>query len=148
MPVSLQPAPVRLALPAEPGSATRARHALVRAGLDEDLEHSVTLLATELVTNSVRHAGLGERDRIVLLATLAPDFARVEVHDGGRGFDPEVRHDAQGFGLRLIDSLATRWGVERRGGCSVWFEVDRRSGRRFRRAGAQRAAGFGSRARR
>jgi hypothetical protein len=55
---------------------------------------------------------------------------RVEVADHGPGFDPEIRHETPGFGLRLVDKLASRWGVERSArGCRVWFEVDRRRGR-------------------
>jgi hypothetical protein len=54
----------------------------------------------------------------------------VEVADHGPGFDPDIRHETPGFGLRLVDKLASRWGVERSArGCRVWFEVDRRSGR-------------------
>ena len=131
MALSVQPAQVRIALPAVPESAARARRALVGAGLGEDVEHTVTLLATELVTNAVRHAGPDERGRVVLLARLEPDFVRVEVHDAGPSFDPAVRHTAKGFGLRLVDALSTRWGVDRERGNRVWFELDRRSGRRF-----------------
>jgi hypothetical protein len=70
--------------------------------------------------------------RIVLLAHMEDDFARVEVYDGGTGFDPGVREHSPGFGLRLIDKLASRWGAESGGGGHVWFEVDRRP-RRFDR---------------
>jgi two-component sensor histidine kinase len=132
MPLTAQPTELKLALPPVPESAGRARRALVKAGISEDLEHTVSLLVTELVANAVKHAGMAREDRIVLLATLEPDFAHVEVHDRGEGFDPDVRHDTKGFGLRLLDRLANRWGVERHGGAAVWFEVDRRS-RRFRR---------------
>jgi anti-sigma regulatory factor (Ser/Thr protein kinase) len=120
-----------LTLPPVPESATRARRALVSHGLEEELEHTITLLVTEIVANSVRHAG-GEAD-IHFAAVLAPGFARVEVLDAGAGFDPEVRHDTDGYGLRLVDKLATRWGVERAQGTLVWFEVDRRR-RRFQRS--------------
>ena len=118
-------------LPPVPESARRARRALVAGGLDPDLDHTVSLLATELVTNSVRHAGVPGDVRIE--ATLAEGFARIEVIDGGAGFDPEVRHEVNGFGLRLVDKLASRWGVERESDRTrVWFEVDRRR-RRFDR---------------
>ena len=127
------PKDVRLALPPAPEAAVRARRALLDAGLTGELEHTVTLLASELVTNAVRHAHLGPRQRIVLLARLEADFARVEVFDAGAGFDPEVRHDAKGFGLRLLDKLSTAWGTEQSEGCGVWFEVDRRR-RRFDRS--------------
>jgi two-component sensor histidine kinase len=123
-----------LALPVDPRAGGAARRALVREGLDPDLDHTVCLLTSEIVTNAVRHADLGEDDRIIVAARLTPDYARVEVRDNGSGFDPELRHDAAGYGLRLMDMLASRWGVDRDGGGTrVWFEVDRRR-RRFRRA--------------
>jgi two-component sensor histidine kinase len=123
---------VHLELRPTPEAGPRARRELVRAGLDADLLHTVSLLASELLTNSARHAGLGGEDRLVLRAWLAPDYARVQVHDGGGGFDPDVRHSTRGHGLRLVATLASRWGVERGDGCTVWFEVDRRT-RRFHR---------------
>jgi anti-sigma regulatory factor (Ser/Thr protein kinase) len=117
-----------LTLPPRPDSASRARRALIKHGLEEELEHTVTLLTTEIVANSVRH-GVGSTE-VHVAATLEPGYARVEVLDAGPGFDPEIRHDTEGYGLRLVDKLATRWGVERGRGTLVWFEVDRRSGRR------------------
>jgi anti-sigma regulatory factor (Ser/Thr protein kinase) len=119
-----------LTLPPVPESATRARRALADHGLEEELEHTITLLITEIVTNSIRHAG-GQAD-IHVAAMLEPGYARVEVLDAGPGFDPEVRHDTEGYGLRMVDKLSTRWGVERAQGTLVWFEVDRRR-RRFQR---------------
>ncbi len=122
-----------LALPVTPKAAQAARRALVAEGLDPDLDHTVCLLTSELVTNCVRHAGMDEGDRIVLAARLTADFARVEVRDSGEGFDPDVRHEASGYGLRLMDMLASRWGMDSdEDGTRVWFEVDRRR-RRFER---------------
>ncbi|MDQ3741981.1 MAG: ATP-binding protein [Actinomycetota bacterium] len=124
---------VVIALRPEPAAVAAARRALTGQGLDADLNHTVCLLTSEIVTNSIRHAGLGARDRIVLAARLGADFVRVEVRDPGEGFDPEVRHGAPGYGLRMIEILASRWGVDRdENGCRVWFEVDRRR-RRFDR---------------
>jgi anti-sigma regulatory factor (Ser/Thr protein kinase) len=132
MPMMATQKTLTVALAPVPESARRARRALVGGGLDPDLDHTVSLLATELVTNSVRHV-LGNDD-VRLEAVLADGFARVEVIDQGPGFDPEVRHSTDGFGLRLLDKLASRWGVERdEDGNHVWFEVDRRR-RRFDRA--------------
>ena len=126
-----RPKTLRVVLPAVPESARRARRALVQAGLDPDLDHTVSLLSTELVTNAVKHV-IGSGD-VRVEAVLSDGFARVEVVDSGPGFDPDIRHDAGGFGLRLVDKLASRWGVDREGGeFRVWFEVDRRR-RRFDR---------------
>ena len=121
-----------LALEPRPESARLARRALHAHGLHEDIEHTVTLLATEIVGNAIRHARLRPDQRIVFFARLTEDYARVEVADPGMGFDPEhVR--TEGFGLRLLKKLAARWGVDTAKGCRVWFEVDRRTQSRFAR---------------
>lgn len=117
----------------DPKAAGAARRILVQEGIDPDLDHTVCLLTSELVTNSVRHARMDGEDKIVMAARLTPDLARVEIRDGGPGFDPDVRHRADGYGLRMLDMLASRWGVDCDDrGARVWFEVDRRR-RRFRR---------------
>src|SRR4051812_23592578 len=59
---------VLLALEPRPESARLARRALATSGLHEDVEHTVTLLATEIVGNAVRHAGLRTDQRIVFFA--------------------------------------------------------------------------------
>ena len=124
---------VVFALPSRPEAAGAARRLLVKEGLDPDLDHTVCLLVSELVTNSIRYANLGDDGRIVVAARLTDDWARVEVRDGGPGFDPDIRQNTQGYGLRMVDMLASRWGVDRDDqGARVWFEVDRRR-RRFPR---------------
>jgi len=123
-----------LALTPTPDAARRARRAVSELELPDDLGHTVTLFTSEIVGNSVRHADMAPGDRILFCAQVSGDCARVEVADTGSGFDPEVRHQAPGYGLRLLDRLASRWGAERHAqGTRVWFEVDRASGR-FARA--------------
>jgi len=125
---------VVLALAPDTSAPRRARRALHEARLPEDLEHTVDLLATELIANAVRHAHLEGDQRIVFAARFVGDFIRVEVADPGPGFNPEKARNGRGFGLRMVDKLASRWGVEPAGeGTRVWFEVDRRSRRRFDR---------------
>lgn len=124
---------VVVALPAKPEAAGAARRLLVREGLDPDLDHTVCLLTSEIVTNAIRHAGLDAGDRLLFAARLTDEWARIEVRDSGPGFDPDIRHGAPGYGLRMLDMLASRWGVDRDDtGTRVWFEVDRRR-RRFPR---------------
>lgn len=129
-PITQMASDVVLALPPDPTAARRARRALHEAHLPEDLQHTVDLLATELIANSVRHAGLEGGQQITFAARFVEDFVRVEVHDPGAGFDPDEGLRAKGFGLRMVDKLATRWGAETDNGSRVWFEVDRRSKRR------------------
>ena len=80
---------VLMQLPADPTAARRARRALNEARIPEDLQHTVDLLATELIANAVRHAGLQEGQQITLAARFIDDHIRVEVHDPGPGFDRE-----------------------------------------------------------
>ena len=132
-PFTEAPSDVLLALPPDPRAARQARRALAEARVPEELEHTVGLLVTELIANSLRHAGLQEDQRILFAARFVTDHVRVEVHDPGPGFDPDAALDGRGYGLRMVDKLASRWGVEiDDDGTRVWFEVDRRR-RRFRR---------------
>src|SRR5436305_81491 len=132
MSLSTPTSEVLLALPARPDAARQARRELLTRGLDEDVSHTVTLLTTELITNALRHAGMDPAsERIVFFGRMSPDLVRVEIGDSGPGFEPGESEG--GFGMRLLDKLASRWGCERSGqGFRVWFEVDRRR-RRFQR---------------
>jgi serine/threonine-protein kinase RsbW len=91
--------------------------------------HDLHLLATELVTNAVLHASVGESDTIGL--TVAPSRAglRVEVTDPGADTRPEVQEldptVPGGMGLFLVEQISSAWGVERTpaGENRVWFEL-------------------------
>lgn len=88
----------------------------------------LALLLTEVVSNAVRHASKDPGDEIVI-RLFANAVVRVEVQDAGRGFEPLARlrpeeGDASGWGLYLLDRIASAWGVERRpAGTVVWFEL-------------------------
>ena len=120
---------VSLRLPGGPDAASLARRALSRlqTDLDTSMLDTVQLLVTELVTNSVRHAGSSAVD---LRVHLTDPQVRLEVTDRGPGFEFEQRVPGQspegGWGLYLVDSLADRWGVCSAEGVSrVWAELDR-----------------------
>jgi len=119
-------------LPKVAGAAPAARR-IVRAELadrlaEEELE-TLEALVTELVTNAVAHSGRGPRDTVVLHVAVAPERVRVEVCDGGPGFDPATvarpPGPRGGFGLVMLDRAASRWGVAGDDGNCVWFELDR-----------------------
>ena len=93
-----------------------------------ELLEDARLLASELITNSLCHAGISEEASIRLAVQLRGGALRVEVRDPGTHGavaprEPD-RVNGGGFGLHLVDQLATRWGVNRTGGTHVWFEVD------------------------
>lgn len=129
-----------LRLPATGVSAAVARHAI--ASLEPDLLEphvleDAQLLVSELVTNSLEHAGLSETESVEVCLRASPQMVMVEVADHGRGLDgqrprpiaPLVDFDAtepvEGCGLHLVDRIAYRWGMVEDHGTRVWFEIRR-----------------------
>jgi len=125
-----------LSLPGTPDAPARARAALahLESFVSDAVQSDLRLLVTELVSNSVRHAGLGPSDRLTVEAAVRPGRIRVEVSDPGPGFEvapgppPDApRHiddmRAGGFGLELIARMADSWGVRQSPTTRVWFEL-------------------------
>ncbi|HEX8051911.1 MAG TPA: ATP-binding protein [Thermoleophilaceae bacterium] len=117
----------------EPGTMAageaRAALAVLDGRIDRGILDDIRLLVSELVTNSVRHARGAGRELVGLDVVRSGGTVRVEVSDGGTGFQPRARtkaHDEPGgWGLHLVDRLADRWGVEAGRRARVWFEIDR-----------------------
>jgi anti-sigma regulatory factor (Ser/Thr protein kinase) len=124
-----------LRLPASPVAASVARHAVMglRPYLDPLVAENAELLVSELVTNSVRHAGLPSEAVIEFSLRASHEVLMVEVADAGSGFtaDSPVRPPAvagtarsSGWGLFLVDRIADRWGaVQANGETRLWFEL-------------------------
>jgi anti-sigma regulatory factor (Ser/Thr protein kinase) len=116
--------------PSDTAAPAAARAAITRwlgTGLPLPVIADVRLLASELVANSVLHAGLSAAAAIQMRATNADGVVRVEVRDAGVIGAVALRaaeaHQIGGLGLRLVESLAMRWGVDRERGTRVWCEV-------------------------
>jgi anti-sigma regulatory factor (Ser/Thr protein kinase) len=83
-----------------------------------------SLVVSELVTNSYKHAGKPDGFPIKVTVDLTEDRVRVEVVDGSI-FDPtpestgELRETK--WGLVIVDRIATNWGRISEGG--VWAEI-------------------------
>ncbi len=118
---------VKLDLPPEPRSATRARQLTrgqLAASCPEEAVEVAALLVTELVSNAVLHA----QTNIVLVVEVAPGRVVLRVRDGSdatpvqRGYGTDA---ATGRGIALVDQLASAWGVDRcEEGKEVWCQID------------------------
>lgn len=111
--------------------ATYAAPARARAAVDTLVPHvsadvleRARLLISEVVSNSVQHAG-GEQVRVDMWPSS--DAVVVRVSDDGPGFVPRSppgrNVGAGGRGLLLVDELAEVWGSGKGTGAWVWFEV-------------------------
>jgi anti-sigma regulatory factor (Ser/Thr protein kinase) len=126
----------QLALAAEPTSARTARQFVGDALTDWGLAHAAEmaiLLASELVTNAIRHAG---SDDILVRLEWAGGTApvRVEVHDHSLDLPAQPAATPRGIeldplalsgrGLALVEVCADDWGVRvADDGKAVWFEL-------------------------
>ena len=107
-----------------------ARAAIAGFSENRDLDAAtlatLTLLVSEVVTNAVIHPDVEPPGTIRLSARIARGLIRVEVADEGSGFTPQPRDPGQsdrGYGLFLLEHQASAWGVDRRPGNTVWFEL-------------------------
>jgi anti-sigma regulatory factor (Ser/Thr protein kinase) len=112
----------------EPSSVSKARRFVTAQlkALPEPLVDSVTLMVSELSTNSIRHAHTGFTVEIA----VTEDQVYVAVVDAGAG-QPELREpqpdDPSGRGLRIVELLSDDWGVTPstpQTGKTVWFKVN------------------------
>ncbi|MBO3088134.1 SpoIIE family protein phosphatase [Cellulomonas dongxiuzhuiae] len=114
----------RWALPSEPASIGRARHAVVRTCEAWEMPDAANaeLIVSELVANAVLH-GWGH---VALQLYDTGDGLRIEVEDGNP--TPPVTTDGHpgrvgGFGMQIVERLAD-WGWRHsRGGKVVWAKV-------------------------
>jgi anti-sigma regulatory factor (Ser/Thr protein kinase) len=110
-----------------PSLARRTVHDLL-GSLPASQQAQLSLVASELVTNVLRHCTAEDRAATLTLA-LGSDRITLAVTDAGGGFDPGNRpasdDPAGGWGLRVLDAIADRWWVERDGRTRVICEIDR-----------------------
>ena len=112
-----------------PAAATAARSAVVHAltgRVDARVLADAELVVSELVTNSVQHAGLSADDFVRVGAAVSDGVLRLEIDNPGAAGtiaarDPDSERD--GFGLRIVETLADAWGVSRKGHTRVWVEL-------------------------
>jgi anti-sigma regulatory factor (Ser/Thr protein kinase) len=115
-------------LDARPQGARQARRIIadeLSTVLSATELEDVKLMVSELVTNGIVHGGPGEEAPVMLDLRINGSI-RCAVLDQGPGFAARVREGEHGgWGLRLVEQLSDRWGME----CSprrteVWFECN------------------------
>jgi anti-sigma regulatory factor (Ser/Thr protein kinase) len=134
----------RAQFPAVHTSAHSARRFVSTAvvNVPDEVGETIALIASELATNSVRHAASAFEIRVEQL----PDRILIEVEDDGEG-DPVVRApkptDTSGRGLQIVQALADQWGVLAKAeppGKTVWASIALSTPEgRAERASAERA---------
>ena len=121
------PAELRRTLPANTAAARTAREAVVfvAEGIPQQELETARLLVTELVTNSVRHAPNGRRATVDLTVSVERNLLHIEVADRSpTPARPKPPSHEGGYGLALVDAMASRWGAEQRSGRNVtWFDL-------------------------
>ena len=118
----------RMSVPPTLDAPRVARAAITQwmpASIPRTLVQDARLLISELVTNSVRHAGAAGGAPIVVSAGTSDRAAWFDVADAGdRG--SVTRRPAQpkgGMGLNIVHAAASQWGTSDRDGTHVWFEL-------------------------
>lgn len=139
-------------LPCDQHAPGTVRRALAEAASGCQRIEDGLLVASELVTNAVLHSGCGTNHNIQVRAQVLDDRLQISVHDPGiakqeaaprppapatqptepsrAAGDPNTavlsagaESRLGGWGLRIVDQLARRWGAERPDGYLVWAEL-------------------------
>jgi anti-sigma regulatory factor (Ser/Thr protein kinase) len=124
----MSPRSASIDLPPVATSVRAARHLvqeLLRAWEVPHDREDAALLVTELVANVLDH--VGGKANFTLELSVSGTWMRIAVVDGSaiRPVVQELAHDRpRGRGLRMIESIAERWGADDHdGGKRVWFDL-------------------------
>jgi anti-sigma regulatory factor (Ser/Thr protein kinase) len=120
---------VEVELSLEPQSAARARAAIapLRAQAERSSFDDVRLMVSELVADALATGSRPSNGAIVVEAQVLDGVTRVNVrfdHVALRLPERKPAPAEAGWGVYLVQTLATRWGARRTNGSTyVWFEA-------------------------
>ena len=122
---------LELSVPPDLSALGEVRRSLDALRLPADVRDDARLLVTELVSNSIRHAALRADQRIRIWARWSGRRLKVVVRDRDHarpdtiaGSIRPVPGAESGWGLFIVNQLASRWGTIHDGGAGYWFELD------------------------
>ena len=125
---------LELTVPADLSALAEVRRSFDAFGLPPRVRDEAQLLVTELLSNSIRHAALRADERIRIWAGWSGRRLKVIVRDrdnskpsqpvGIAGSIRPAPGAESGWGLFIVNRLATRWGAIHDGGSGYWFELD------------------------
>jgi Histidine kinase-like ATPase domain len=127
------PPALRVELPPGPAAQSQARLLISEACLDWGLPQLCTaaeLIASELAGNAVRHG----RPPLSLVAAARTRYLHIVARDGSpklpHRIDPPApdKLPLSGYGLRMVEAVATAWGCVRTGGGKAVWATLRRDG--------------------
>ena len=120
---------MEIELPLEPESAQRARSAIAPLGAHADVSSfdDVRLLVSELVCDALATDPRPADGAISMQAQVTGGVTRVTVRFDGLGLRlpaSKPKPAEPGWGVYLVQTLATRWSAGRENGSTyVWFEA-------------------------
>jgi two-component sensor histidine kinase len=122
---------VERSLEVGPAAPAAARELLRDISLDDAARGKLELILSELVTNSVVHAGDGRDAELSVRLRREREQVRGEVCGEGPEFewdphDPDLEEPG-GLGLMIVDRLAESWGISTNSHVCVWFECSVRA---------------------
>src|SRR6478736_1189826 len=124
---------LELSVPPDLSALADVRRSFDAFGLPPRVREDAQLLVTELVSNSIRHAELRADERIRIWAGWSGRRLKVIVRDRDDGQPSQPVRIAgsirpapgaeSGWGLFIVNQLATSWGAINDGGTGYWFEL-------------------------
>jgi len=122
---------LELTVPPDLSALGDVRRSFDALRLPPNVRDDARLLVTELVSNSIRHAALRADQRIRIWAGWSGRRLKVVVRDSEQGRPARIAGSIRpvpgaesGWGLFIVNQLASRWGEIRDGGAGYWFELD------------------------
>lgn len=123
---------VDVRLPCDEYAPGAVREALAQVSDGDPVFGDAMLVASELTTNAVRHSGGRADDQLKVLVARREGHLIISVLDpgasGGTARAAGLDSGFGGWGLMVVQQLASEWGEERGHGYRVWAQLPLRSG--------------------